>query len=605
MFLRILMVLALVSSAFGQIDVLTRRYNDERNGVNDRETILTQENVRSRFGKLWTLYADGKIMAQPLYVSNLRVPGKKIAGSTAQRKCANGCNAVIFATMKGSVYAYMADQRPTSKDDTLLWSTYLSDQQNCHCNATGPQLGTSKVESEGLDDPWWGILSTPVIDRTTNSLFVIDWTNDQQYRLYDLNLTTGAVQKGPVVVDGKVGSQSFAPPAGETQTARQRAGLLLSGGLLYAAFGMDNPDQAGGWLFVYDAATLELKTVWSPTPNGRDGGIWMSGDGPSVDDAGNIYLQTGNGVLDPAKNSYGDSIVKLRYQNGAMVLEGFFAPCNQALLKKCDLDQGSTGAVLFGDSVLGAGKDGKLFLMHTNQMPGYRADAAISQSGGCGSGRSDCEEPAALTQKWQVTKEKISGAPVVWKGPRNQTWLYVMAVGDALKAYPWKDGKFDVQAVTRSDFIQPRLDKVPSCQTNEHGGAWWPGGFIEVSSDGTKPGTGIVWALVPANGDSNHCRGVKGMLLALNAEDITQELWRSQGQDANLTDTDNSFGLLPRFNLPTIANGKVFVSTAGDSEPLRHYRGPRPAPGPANYYLTVYGLKEPAQTASTIVPPTR
>jgi hypothetical protein len=32
--------------------------------------------------------------------------------------------------------------------------------------------------------------------------------------------------------------------------------------------------------------------------------------------------------------------------------------------------------------------------------------------------------------------------------------------------------------------------------------------------------------------------------------------------------------------------------TAGDSEPLRHYRGPRPAPGPANYYLTVYGLKD-------------
>ena len=103
MFLRILMVLVLVSPAFGQVDVLTRRYNNARNGVNDQETILNQETVRSRFGKLWTLYADGKIMAQPLYVSNLVVPKEKIAGSTAREKCANGCNAVIFATMKGSV----------------------------------------------------------------------------------------------------------------------------------------------------------------------------------------------------------------------------------------------------------------------------------------------------------------------------------------------------------------------------------------------------------------------------------------------------------------------------------------------------------------------
>jgi hypothetical protein len=34
-------------------------------GVNAKETILNQQNVRTRFGKLWTLYADAKIMAQP------------------------------------------------------------------------------------------------------------------------------------------------------------------------------------------------------------------------------------------------------------------------------------------------------------------------------------------------------------------------------------------------------------------------------------------------------------------------------------------------------------------------------------------------------------
>jgi hypothetical protein len=96
---------------------------------------------------------------------------------------------------------------------------------------------------------------------------------------------------------------------------------------------------------------------------------------------------------------------------------------------------------------------------------------------------------------------------------------------------------------------------------------------------------------VPANGDGNSCRGVKGMLMAYDAEDVTKEIWRSQGKDINLSDTKDSFGLLARFNPPMIANGKVFVATAGDAEPLRRYAGPRPAQGPANYYLAVYGLK--------------
>jgi hypothetical protein len=119
---------------------------------------------------------------------------------------------------------------------------------------------------------------------------------------------------------------------------------------------------------------------------------------------------------------------------------------------------------------------------------------------------------------------------------------------------------------------------------------WMPGGLLGVSSNGVNEG--IVWALVPANGDANSCRGVKGMLIAFDASDVTKELWRSQGKDANASDTADSFGLLARFNPPLIADGKVFVGTAGDREQLQRYGGPRPAQaGPANYYLAVYGLK--------------
>ena len=110
------------SAAVAQIDVPTQRYDNQRTGLNTREPTLTQQSVRTRFGKLWTLYSDAKIMAQPLYVSNLK-----------SAKCPEGCNTVIFASMKGTIYAYMADRKPQTANDTLVWARYLSDGAACHC----------------------------------------------------------------------------------------------------------------------------------------------------------------------------------------------------------------------------------------------------------------------------------------------------------------------------------------------------------------------------------------------------------------------------------------------------------------------------------------
>jgi hypothetical protein len=356
---------------------------------------------------------------------------------------------------------------------------------------------------------------------------------------------------------------------------------------LYVAFGGDNPDALAGWLFVYDAATLAMKTVWSPTPNGRNGGIWMAGDAPAADANGNVYLQSGDGDMVPTSQSFGDSILKLHFQNGAISVAGFFAPCNQMLLKQCDLDQGSAGVVLFDQYIVGGGKDGRLYLMRVDKMPGYQAGPFPPPAAACLSGQPDCADPPDLIQKWQASMGHIHGAPIVWKG--SKTWLYVMGEGDHLKAYPFDNGQFNVAAMKQGGWMQPNLNQVPVCQSQANHGMWMPGGLLGVSSNGSAQG--IVWALVPANGDGNSCRGVKGMLIAFDADDVTKELWRSQGKDANVSDTKDSYGLLARFNPPTIANGKVFVATAGDAEPLQRYGGPRPAPGPANYYLAVFGLK--------------
>ena len=67
------LLLALTGTAYA-VDVLTSRNDLARTGVNLQEHTLTPGNVNARrFGKLWTLYADGQIVAQPLYVSRLAV----------------------------------------------------------------------------------------------------------------------------------------------------------------------------------------------------------------------------------------------------------------------------------------------------------------------------------------------------------------------------------------------------------------------------------------------------------------------------------------------------------------------------------------------------
>lgn len=79
-------------------DVLTYHNDNARTGQNLAEVILTTANVKpSTFGRLFTISVDGKVDAQPLYVSGVLMPGNK----------AN--NLLVVATENGTVYTFDAD----------------------------------------------------------------------------------------------------------------------------------------------------------------------------------------------------------------------------------------------------------------------------------------------------------------------------------------------------------------------------------------------------------------------------------------------------------------------------------------------------------------
>src|SRR2546428_6642669 len=63
-------------SASAQVNVTTQHNDIARTGANLAETLLTTSNVNvAQFGKLFERIVDDQIYGQPLYVSNVSIPG--------------------------------------------------------------------------------------------------------------------------------------------------------------------------------------------------------------------------------------------------------------------------------------------------------------------------------------------------------------------------------------------------------------------------------------------------------------------------------------------------------------------------------------------------
>src|SRR4029079_11303079 len=110
-----------------------------------------------------------------------------------------------------------------------------------------------------------------------------------------------------------------------------------------------------------------------------------------------------------------------------------------------------------------------------------------------------------------------------------------------LRAYPY-------------DTISNLIDLGSTITSGLQGPTGNNGAMLSVSSNGSIDSTGILWASYAANGDAN--QSIRpGILRAIDATDVTKELWNS-----SVNPNDNP-GNYAKFNCPTIANGKVYLGT--------------------------------------------
>ena len=522
-FIILLLWMGAYNASAQAVSVWTHRYNNARPGWNAREKILTTQNITTNtFGRLYYLPVDDQIYAQPLVISNLTV------GGTVR-------NVLFAATVNNSVYAFDADRYGDP-----LWQVNLTSaggRPPRNIDMTGACDGRYMDFSGNM-----GIVGTPVIDTASATIYVvsrhINSTGKYEQMLNALDITTGKHRTGsPVIIaatiDGSGAGSAGGKIAFESQKHNQRSALLLHNGVVYVCWASHcDWGPYHGWVIGFDARTLANKYVYNTTPTGYNGGIWMSGAGPTVGADGAIYLTTGNGSAgssvsrnDPLNRS--ESLIKLTPD---LKVIDFFTPANYDELEKNDLDYGVNGVLIVPNSTLtiSGSKEGKLYVIDAQNMGKLTPnDSTVKQF--------------LFANQQNIYDRHIHGTPVYMKADTGE-YVYVWAESDRMRQFRFdrKANRFDDRNVVTAD---RKLD------------VGMPGATLTGSSNGNQAGTGILWAAYATSGDANQSLR-PGTLAAYDARNIGRVLWTSD----DLKDRD-AVGLFAKFCPPVVANGKVYVAS--------------------------------------------
>jgi hypothetical protein len=526
------------------VDVPTWHYNNARTGLNPNETALTPLSVNSQtFGKLFSYLVDGYIYAQPLYVSNLTIGG-------------SAHNVVFVATEFDSVYAFDADNYGAGAP---LWKASLL--KSGETPLTGATI-----------QPYQGITSTPAIDLSSNTLYVVSaqHASSNSFRLHALDLLTGAEKfGGPADITASVaGTNSTAVNGVVTLPGgcMQRAALLLANNTVYIGFG----NCHSGWLLAYDALTLTQTAVVNTSPNidgygtyGGAGGVWMGGGGPAADSNGSVYISTGNGPYD-GLTSFGESVLK--FDNQLHLLD-HFTPFDWAYLQCVDGDLGGGGVVLLpgASQLLAGGKRGKMYLVNTANMGGMQAnDAGLAQwlwfeQDKVPAYTASCTDNNGVVQTTQTTGYEIFGTGSFFNG---SAYLGVVPTATTnpgpVRQFPYANGQLTPGSVTPD-----------SIQMSSYGTTAF------ISANGAS--NGILWMIDHGQPLQNPggLPPTSAVLRAFDATDVSKELYNSSQNAADAA------GLGIKFTSPIVANGKVFIGAGHDPTTTANPQGE----------LDVYGLK--------------
>jgi hypothetical protein len=499
--------------------------DNERSGLNATETSLTPNTVAPQtFGKLFSYTVDGYVYAQPLLVSSVTINGRSH-------------NAVFVATENDTVYAFDAD---TKGAGTSLWQVSLL------------QSGETPL-TNGPIQPVEGVTSTPAIDLTSNTMYVVSMQTSTAsggtFRLHALDITSGAEKfGGPVQITASVAGtneDSINGAVSLTTACLQRAALLFADSSVFIGFGSCH----SGWLLAYDATSLAQTGVFNMSPNlngegpyASAGGVWMGGGGPAADTSGNVFVTTGNGPYD-GSSSFGESAMKFDSQ---LHLLDHFTPYDFQFMDCKDTDLASGGILLIPgtSAALAGGKSGKLYLLDTGALGGMQAnDAGAIQTLWFEPDLSPpytatCADVDGQNLSTQINSYEIFGTAAYFN---NAVYLGITPTAPGITA-PLREFTYNGQ-LTAGSYTS---DSVPQSSY---------GTTPFISANGTS--SAIIWMIdhgIPIQSPGTQTTAI---LRAYDAGSLT-EIYNSGENAADAP----GYGI--KFTSPIVANGKVYITTGHD-----------------------------------------
>jgi hypothetical protein len=505
------------------VSVTTYHNDNYRTGWNNAESVLTPAKVGgSTFNLLESVALDDQVDAQPLVVANQTISGQGTH------------NVVYVATESDSVYAIDASSGAVLLD-VSLGSPVPYTTLPGSCNNNGPNVG---------------INSTPVIDPTTSTMYVVTYTmenGNQTFRIHALDLSTLTDKVPSVVISATGALQKGGTYTFDPTSSRQRAALLLSKGNVYAGFASFcdyNANTSRGWVLGWNAGTLAplaanyLNNTLATSPdNFFLTSIWMSGFGLAADPAGDVFFATGNS--DPSATTYSttrnlsESIVKL--SSNLKTVESFFTPPpgynDWQDLDAEDGDFGSGGVMLLPpqtgsmpDLSVAMGKAGILYLLDADNLSINRDAANQQYPGGCWCGESFFQSDKGVS--YVITSGGWGGAGI------DLYRLVTHAKANPALSFVWGTNSW------------PNNVYVPDGQD--------AGVFTSISSDAGKPNSMVIWAVSrPTDNDPSdiylYAFDVNGNNLITGGTGALAGTWPNTGGNANI--------------VPTVANAHVYVAS--------------------------------------------
>lgn len=279
--------------------VLTRSGSNLRHGAYTKSGINT-----SNISRLQKIYSIGlRNDARGTESQPLVMPGVQGSDGTTR-------DLIVLSSMANDVIA--ADLH-TGK---ILWQTNLG----------RPIKGTKQIDFWGINDNF-GILSTGVIDPDTFTWYGVTWTSPDGsaakgwHSLHAVDLHTGNEVKKPLSMNPLTYNPGYglepAKFAGQMRKQRSALSLFTVQGrkviAIPAGSVLETNGAASGWLSIADVAAWRFTASWASTVRGFGGGIWMAGQGVTIDPSTNdLLFLTANGSFD-GTTDFSESFVRLRY----------------------------------------------------------------------------------------------------------------------------------------------------------------------------------------------------------------------------------------------------------------------------------------------------